>query len=277
MSQRPHFLQRRCTYTYDRWPWATCAFFIACVCTFYGTDSLQPYRRNDPSRWFAPFVYAFFHIDSFHLWSNMIILLFGGVAMEATETTLRVFLTIMISIPLSAAGQGFASDRGVVGASGFVYAILVYQVALVLKNCREMRVRSNHREWYIVLRSVLSSAYTRLAFGILLLIAEIIVSQYSTNVSSAGHALGAVAGLFAGMAIGTNVVIDVAELIIPLVGWCGLFGLVIAALSTSQYAAALWTWPFVLATLPILSHEIQKWSKHYKLHVYPRLYAVRYG
>eukprot|EP00966_Prymnesium_polylepis_P290436 6709049-Prymnesium_polylepis.1 len=210
MQTRPHFLDKRCTFTVDRWPWVTCSLCISCIAIFYaGIDSSNfAYKINNPSAWATPFLYAFFHANSSHLWSNMIIFLLAGIAFEATENTWRLFITVMVSTPLAAGGQGFASENGVIGASGFVYAVIVYQLALVLKNFREMRYRPYAKSLYISVRSVISAATTRLIFGLVLLVAEIVSTQYNNNISHGAHALGAASGILLSMAMGSNVVID---------------------------------------------------------------------
>lgn len=278
MPGRPHFLEERCTGACDRWPIVTSALVVSCIAVFYSNVPLLPYARDGmPERWYAPFAYAFFHVDAFHLWSNVIILFLAGVVFEATETNARLLLTLMVSAPFAAAGQGFASDRGVVGISGVVYAVLVYQVALVVKNCREMRSRPSHPDWYVVTRSSLSSSCARLSFGLVLLVGEIITSQYAADVSYGGHALGAVSGFLLSLSIGSNVVIDACELVVPLAGLCGLIAVVVAIVSTGQYAAAIWSWVAVLATLPMVAREVGRWSQRYALRLVPRLGVRRRG
>ncbi len=265
MQTRPHFLDKRCTFTVDRWPWVTCSLCISCIAIFYaGIDSSNfAYKINNPSAWATPFLYAFFHTNSSHLWSNMIIFLLAGIAFEATENSWRLFITVMVSTPLAAGGQGFVSENGVIGASGFVYAVIVYQLALVLKNFREMRYRPYAKSLYISVRSVISAATTRLIFGLVLLVAEIVSTRYNNNISHGAHALGAASGILLSMAMGSNVVIDVLEIISVFLGCIGLFCLIIANVATYQFAVTLWAWPFTILAFSISDFEYRRWFKKY--------------
>ena len=268
MGARPHFLERRCTGGWDRLPIATSVFLVAAVACFYSlevatqVDDLA-YERESPP-WYTAWAYAFGHLSASHLWSNMVIFALGGALFEATEGNARLVVVIGASTPIAALGHGVFSGRRVLGASGYVYATLTYQIALLLKNWREMRARPHHEDGWIACRSVASSAPMRLTIALILFIAEIVSSQYTSNVSNGGHLFGALAGIFLGVTVGSNVVIDACELCCPLVGLVGYLALAIVGFATRQYAAgALALVPLPVA-IAIAVGEIRAWLRAWK-------------
>ena len=169
--------------------------------------------------------------------------LLEAAAAAATDTNLRLLIVIAAATPISVIGHGLFSDNPVIGASGYVYAVLVYQIALLLKNWREMRTRASHPNARIEWRATYSSSVVRLIFAIVLLVTEIVLSQYTT-VSKGGHLFGALTGLFVGLAVGSNVTItiDVWEILLPWFGVCGLLALLMVGVATNQIAATLFGW-----------------------------------
>ena len=110
--ERPHFLQERCLFTCNRFPWVTAVFFSVNLAIFYHVSAplhTVAYRADATStQWGTTWSYAFFHVDSYHLWSNMIIFFLGGALLEATDTNGRMLLVTLCAIPYSAMGHGFA-------------------------------------------------------------------------------------------------------------------------------------------------------------------------
>ena len=247
-----HFLAERCTYTFFRYPWITTILCATCI-GFHYVDDIgfeMSYARDHCAPvaapksenceafhyWYTPATHYIAHVSDGHLWQNIFILAIAGTILELTESSARMLLTVFVSGPIAAAGHGLFYPNRVRGVSGVVYAVIVYQIALVCKNFREMQFRTDG-SIYIMYRAALSAAPTRLLIGALLLLAEIVVSATSSNVSHAAHVAGGIAGFFCGLAFGSNVVIDPLEFIIPFVGVIGLFGLILGILSQQIYAA----------------------------------------
>lgn len=290
---RVHFLQQRCTYTIFRFPWITCTLCAVCIAVYYTRETFQmSYARdhceliargwslrvpNDPNNiqnkyrtdapddcdnhkyWYTAATHSIAHNTERHLWQNILILVIAGTILELTESSARALLTVLIAGPTSAAGHGIVHDNPVRGVSGIVYGIIVYQIALVAKNFREMQFRDDG-SFLVIYRSALSAASSRLVIGALLLISEIAVSVNSTNISHSGHAAGALAGALCGLAFGSNVIIEPLEIIIPFVGVLGLFGMILGVLASGQFYAALWMWFATLASLPLIYKEVVRWG-----------------
>lgn len=264
---RKHFLVERCT---CRFPSCTAALLAASVAAFYGAELATPYRSGAGSTtaWYTAVSYALCHNSEYHLWANASVFAAAGFLLEATEGALRTALAVAVSTPAAAMGHALFTSRGVQGASGYVYGVITYQVGLLLKNWREMRVRPSARG-FVFVRSVASSAQARLVAATCLLLTEIVAAEYSTNVSHGGHAFGAIAGLLMGLAVGSNVTQDVEELIMPYLGATGLFALAVVGFATTQPACAL----FIAACLPAVAHaiaqETARWWAAWRVRIGP--------
>lgn len=214
------------------------------------------------AQWGTAWSYAFFHADAYHLWSNMVIFLLGGALLEATDTNGRLLVTTLCAIPYSALGHGlvYGNRVGVVGFSGVVYAVLAYQLSLLIKNWQEMRCRLNNPDPYIAFRSCVSSAWVRIAIAIILILSEVGLMQGATNVSHGGHGFGAVSGVLVGLAIGSNVLLDWWELLIPIVGILGHLALALSAFANLQSAVGTYG---LLTAVPLAIYsakELRRWK-----------------
>lgn len=224
--------------------------------------------------WHTPISYSVGHVSAYHLWQNMVILFLAGLVLELTESAARMFLTVMISAPLSAGGHGLVFPNRLLGMSGVVYAVILYQFGLLIKNFREMRFRPRASRPFIAYRAALSAAPTRLVIAALLLLSEIILSADSVNVSHAGHVTGALAGIACGLAFGSNVLIDPLEIVLPFLGVLALFGIIFAILASGQVFVVLWAWFAVLAAIPLVYKEIIRWTEVWQLVYYPGTWSV---
>lgn len=257
-----HYLQERCTGGPDRWPLVTAALVLSTVVVFYSDAAVVAYARTE-QRAGAPLLYAFFHSGPLHVWSNMVIFGVAGAIVEATETSLRLALVVAVSTPIAAAFHGLTRPNGVIGASGYVFAAIAYQLCLVLKNWREMRLRPNHPNAWIQFRATLSSAPSRLAIAIVLLASEIAASTTESNTSHVAHLGGALAGAALSASMGSNVLLEKWEVIVTLLGVCAAFALVGVVLGSGQVIAAVWAWAFVLASLWVTRRELVRWSERF--------------
>lgn len=229
------------------------------------TVSQDKRECDEEAYWYTPATHSIAHTTDNHLWQNMVTAAIAGTILELTESSARVLLTVLVSGPASAGGHGIVYPNNPVrGVSGVVFAFIIYQLALAAKNFREMRIRQNG-SFLIVYRSTLSATSTRLVFAALLLASEIVLSATTTNVSHAGHAAGAAAGFFCGLAFGSNVVIDPLEIVIPFVGVLGLFGMILGILASEQFYAAVWMWFATLASLPLIYKEVARWGRDWHL------------
>lgn len=267
-QKRPHFLQQRCAYSLNRFPWATLSFFVLNVVTFYGASIVPEqiaYSKGDSgAQWRTVWSYAFFHVDAYHLWSNMVVLLLAGSLLEATDANARMVVTTLCAIPCSAIGHGlvYGIHVPVVGFSGVVYAVLAYQFSLLAKNWKEMRCRPRSEDPFIECRALISSAPIRLCVAIVLVVVEVSLMHNTTGVSHGGHGFGALSGFFVGLAIGSNVYFDWWECVIPLIGIIGHLGLVMAAFASMQVAGGTYG---LLLTIPValfVVRELNRWGSY---------------
>lgn len=256
MSARAHshFLEERCTWTCDRLPWITMLLLLSNLVCF----SLRPadlssvsYKATESSQqWSTVWTYAFFHVDEYHLLSNMLVFVPAGALLEATDSNARMVIVTLCGIPYAAMGHGlFERTRGVIGFSGVVYAVIVYQLALLSKNWKEMRCRPTHTDPWVTTRAFLSSSQIRLVVFVFLFVAEIILSSRSSTISLGGHIVGGISGLFVGLAIGSNVRLDWWEVLMPLVGVVGHLSLALAGFCSIQVASGT----YGLLLTPLLS------------------------
>ena len=95
-TPRKHFLQERCTWTWDRLPWTTSVLAVVETVVFRWVPrrARWGYSVRNPDSWWEPWTYAFFHLDSTHLGTNMGTLLLSGVVLEATDSNLRMLLVV---------------------------------------------------------------------------------------------------------------------------------------------------------------------------------------
>lgn len=301
--QRPHFLQERCTYTITRYPWITtllCATSIAihyidtqhirlsysrdsCALLQLGSDAqtvmaadgaLIEEEGDDESKclnseyWYTPISYSLAHVSDYHLWQNMIVLALSGILLELTESSGRALLVFFISAPLAAGGHGLVFPNKLRGISGVVYAFILYQFGLLIKNFREMRFRPE-LPLLTAYRAALSAAPTRLIIAALLLLSEVIISISSKNVSHAGHVTGSIVGLLCGVAFGSNVLLDPYEIILPFLGLIGLFAVTFGILVSEQIFVVLWSWFAILSSVPYVYKEIMRWTDRWRIFFFP--------
>lgn len=297
--QRPHFLKERCTYTFFRYPWVTtllCAISISihyidtnhirlsysrdpCALLEMGPDAQTVMAADgalisdedydipaclNSEYWYTPISYSLAHVSDYHLWQNIIVLALSGIILELTESSGRALLVFFISAPLAAGGHGLVFPNKLRGISGVVYAFILYQFGLLIKNFREMRFRPESR-LPIAYRAALSAAPTRLVMAALLLLSEVIISISSKNVSHAGHITGSIVGLLCGVAFGSNVFLDPYEIVLPFLGLIGLFAVIVAILSSEQIFVVLWSWFAVLSCIPYVYKEIMRWTDNWRI------------
>lgn len=250
----------------NRFPWVTLCLFFTEIVVFFTTSVTLTEVAYDPrdslGHWKTVWTHAFFHVDTYHLYSNMFVFLFAGALLEATDTNSRLLLVVLCSIPIAALGHGIVSpSRRVIGASGYVYAVLTYQIALLIKNWREMRCRSNHRDPWIETRSCISSAPVRLVIILLLLTSEISLHANATDISTGGHVFGALSGLLIGLAVGTNVTFDWWELTLPVVGLASYLAVGVVGFPTRQVACG--TYALLLSQLVAFyaAKELRRWAR----------------
>ncbi len=260
-----HFLDARCTYSLNRLPLVTLAIFITNVVFYYQPVTRVSYSTTSPI-WYSSLSYAFFHSDASHLWNNMVIFLISGTINESIGGNGRMLVLVLASIPIAASGHGLYHENGVVGASGIVFAVIVYQLTLVLKNWNEMRTRLDHRNFCVALRSMFSDARARVTFAVLLLISEILVAQQQeTNISHATHAFGALSGACLSAAICVNTKLDWWEFAIPWIGVALYVLLVVVAFLSNQKSAGLFSFvplPFVIL---YACKETSRWKRTWKI------------
>ena len=292
-TERPHFLSERCTYSFTRFPFVTLLLCTACIvlhytepdflvleysrdtCALVGDTQifaadtrtvLETTSCNDADYWYTPIVYSLSHVGAYHLWQNIVILALSGILLELTEANDRALVTFLISAPLSAGGHGLIYPNRLRGSSGVVYAFIMYQVGLLIKNFREMRYRPAAAPW-LAYRAAFSATPTRLILTALLLVSEIILSSMTSNVSHAGHVTGSIVGILCGTAFGSNVFFDPLEIVLPFLGITGIFGIIIVMIASNQIYVSLWAWFATLSCLPLIYKEIIKWSEKYRLFI----------
>lgn len=252
-----HFLDERCTFSLNRFPFVTLAFFAACAAAHYAKVEQAAYSTT--AEWYTPFSYAFFHTDSSHLWNNMVVFIVAGSINELIGGNGRMLTVVLVSIPIAASGHGLFYSNRVVGASGVVYATIVYQLTLVVKNWHEMRIRTDNGG--LLVRSLVSDRRARVAVALVLLVSEIIVSRRSTNISHATHGFGSLAGFALSVAIGVNVRIDCWELVLPCIGTIIYVSLLVVCIGSGQAEAGA----FAALPLPLVfffaGKEVRKWTR----------------
>ena len=154
-----------------------------------------------------------------------------------------------------------------------MYAVILYQFGLLIKNFREMRFRPRASRPLSPTAPRSRPRRLRLVIAALLLLSEIILSADSVNVSHAGHVTGALAGIACGLA-GSNVLIDPLEIVLPFLGVLALFGIIFAILASGQVFVVLWAWFAVLAAIPLVYKEVIRWTEVWRLVYYPGTWSV---
>ena len=260
-----NFMNERCTCGIDRVPVVTISVFVLQLCVFYSSQPWSSnmwyaygYRHPEHTNWFSPLTYSVFHIDVFHLWSNMGVFVISGAIIELTEASVRLAVVLLISTPMAAMGHGLVSTAPVVGASGFVYATIAYQLALAFKNWREMRILRDSPV-FTTFTSIISSVYMRVFVAVLLLVMEFAFSNTVSNTSHGGHALGALAGLTVGIVIGSNVRIDFLEVVLPCIG---LLMYIVGAMAIAAASGQILCLVYLIVCFPILIwYVLQEWMQ----------------
>ena len=258
-------------------PYVSITLFTAIVSLFYLTDyeTAEFYAYHPAKPWYTALAYAFFHADSSHLWSNASVLLLYGGVFELTEEPARAVAVVLASIPASAGGHAIFSHLPVVGASGFVYAIICYQLAILVKNWREMGVEYETASSARFLVSCVASRGVYLGWAFFLLAVEIVGSLYTSRVSHWGHAFGAAAGVTAGLVLASNLKYDVGEVVLVVLGCAGYAGLVASIFASRQLGAASAMLPIVVLFVACTAREVHGRCVPVSVHMsHPASHAV---
>lgn len=96
----------------------------------------NPYRRFEAYRFVS---YMFVHVGIMHLFMNLVIQIFLGVALELVHHWWRVALVYLAGVAAGSMGTSLSSPRVfLAGASGGVYALITAHIATIIMNFTEM-------------------------------------------------------------------------------------------------------------------------------------------
>ncbi|XP_037931123.1 protein rhomboid [Teleopsis dalmanni] len=151
----------------------------------------NPYKRFEAWRFVS---YMFVHVGIMHLFMNLVIQIFLGVALELVHHWWRVALVYLAGVAAGSMGTSLTSPRiFLAGASGGVYALITAHIATIIMNWKEM-------EYAIVQLFVfLIFCFTDLGTSIY----RHITDQHD-QIGYMAHLSGAVAGLLVGIGVLRN-------------------------------------------------------------------------
>ena len=241
-------------------PVVTACVATLCVALHYSAPvNLSDLAYDVRSPWYTSITYAFFHTSGGHLWSNVIVFALAGTMNELIGSSLRALILTCAAIPVSASGQGvYSPDRSVVGLSGVVYAAVLYQLALAVKNFKEMGAERS-----LCLRFV-SHGITRVCLAASLLASEIALSfTQGSGVSYASHVFGSTCGVAVSFAIGVNLVQHENEILLPWIGVAMFAALTCVAFVTGQAACGLLEFACLFPLCMYASRETGAWFGMY--------------
>ncbi|XP_067637635.1 rhomboid-related protein 2 [Eurosta solidaginis] len=151
----------------------------------------NPYRRYEAWRFVS---YMFVHVGLMHLFMNLVIQIFLGVALELVHHWWRVALIYLAGVLAGSMGTSLTSPRiFLAGASGGVYALITAHIATIILNYKEM-------EYAIVQLFVfLIFCFTDLGTSVY----RHLTDQHD-QIGYIAHLSGAVAGLLVGIGVLRN-------------------------------------------------------------------------
>lgn len=157
------------------------------------------YRYSERDQAWRFITYMFVHGSINHILFNVLIQLFLGIALEVVHSWWRVTLVYLSGVLAGSMGYSvFHDDRGLIGASGGVYAIIVAHVATIILNWEEMKYGKLQLFVFLILCSAnISTDYYQYK----------IIPNIKTPRSGIGHTAhicGAVSGLLVGLGVLRN-------------------------------------------------------------------------
>lgn len=96
------------------------------VCDWLKYD---PYRRNEIWRFLT---YMFVHTDFGHIFGNLILQIFLGLALELVHHWWRVSLVYLAGVLAGSLGHSLSNTNSLAGASAGVYALITAHIATVI-------------------------------------------------------------------------------------------------------------------------------------------------
>lgn len=161
----------------------------------------NPYRRYEAWRFVS---YMFVHVGVMHLFMNLVIQVFLGVALELVHHWWRVSLVYLAGVAAGSMGTSLTSPHiYLAGASGGVYALITAHIATIIMNWREM-------EFAIVQLFVfLIFCFTDLGTSIYRH-----VTEQNDKIGYVAHLCGAIAGLLVGIGVLRNLKVNKWERIL---------------------------------------------------------------
>lgn len=152
------------------------------------------YDPTERKTFYRFFTYMFVHHALDHIFFNLIIQLFLGIALELVHCWWRVALVYLAGVISGSLGTSFMNPcKGLVGASGGVYALITAHIATIFMNWHEM-----------------DSAVYQLFVFLILCSSNISmeINHYLTaekdNVGHFAHFYGGIAGLLVGIGVLRN-------------------------------------------------------------------------
>uniref|UniRef100_A0A1B0FFD2 Rhomboid-like protein n=1 Tax=Glossina morsitans morsitans TaxID=37546 RepID=A0A1B0FFD2_GLOMM len=151
----------------------------------------NPYKRYEAWRFIS---YMFVHVGLMHLFMNLIIQIFLGVALELVHHWWRVALVYLAGVLAGSMGTSLTSPRiFLAGASGGVYALITAHIATIIMNWSEMEYAIVQLLVFLIfcLTDLGTSVYRH-------------VTDQHDQVGYMAHLSGAVAGLLVGIGVLRN-------------------------------------------------------------------------
>lgn len=151
----------------------------------------NPYKRYEGWRFIS---YMFVHVGPGHLFMNLIIQIFLGVALELVHHWWRVALVYLAGVLAGSMGTSITSPRiFLAGASGGVYALITAHIATIIMNWSEMEYAIVQLLVFLIfcLTDLGTSVYRH-------------VTDQHDQIGYMAHLSGAIAGLLVGIGVLRN-------------------------------------------------------------------------
>ncbi|XP_058975088.1 protein rhomboid [Musca domestica] len=151
----------------------------------------NPYKRYESWRFVT---YMFVHVGLMHLFMNLIIQIFLGVALELVHHWWRVALVYLAGVVAGSMGTSLTSPRiFLAGASGGVYALITAHIATIIMNWNEMEYAIVQLFVFLIfcLTDLGTSIYRH-------------ITDQHDQIGYMAHLSGAIAGLLVGIGVLRN-------------------------------------------------------------------------
>tara|TARA_B110000008_G_scaffold276313_1_gene315361 strand:+ start:135 stop:857 length:723 start_codon:yes stop_codon:yes gene_type:complete len=207
-------------------PIHTLSLFLTCIILYYSVeDNVNDYTLHIPvssksfqeNKWYSYITCLLFHVNAYHLWNNMSVLLLLGTIFEFVHGPIPSFIVFWIAgvTGIMTEAVWTKTPYRLLGASSGVYALATAYLAHLIMNWKETPLRIY---WFIAF----------IASVIVTVIFSYTNTEEDYSVADLAHLGGAIQGLFVGCLAVRNIHTTLLEIQWSIVCFCVAVGFILS-------------------------------------------------